>query len=86
MKDSEKVLIDNLIKDRKYLVSDYMYKRGYEFVSKVLSLPEWNDKKFQPLLTSTIWTSNVETIEKVLGMKEWEDVKFKPLWRRANEN
>lgn len=41
MNNSEKLLIDNLIKDRKYLVSDLMYKRGYEFVSKVLSFLEW---------------------------------------------
>ena len=42
-------------------------------------MPEWNEEKFQGLLTSTIWISNYETIQKVLQMPEWNEEKFQGL-------
>ena len=42
-------------------------------------MPEWEDPKFQGLLTSNIWKSNYEDIKKILEMEEWEDPKFQDL-------
>ncbi|MCI8778878.1 MAG: hypothetical protein HFI87_06995 [Bacilli bacterium] len=42
-------------------------------------MPEWDDPKFKPLLTSNIWRSNYNEISKILKMDEWNDPKFKPL-------
>ena len=48
-------------------------------IKKILEMKEWNDPKFQDLLTSTIWNSNYEDIKKILEMKEWNDPKFQGL-------
>ena len=42
-------------------------------------MEEWNNLKFQPLLTSNIWNSNYEDITKILAMKEWKENKFQSL-------
>ena len=48
-----------------------MYKRTSAFIQEVLELPQWDDEKFQGLLTSNIWQSNIETIKYVLNIPEW---------------
>ena len=42
-------------------------------------MKEWDDPKFQGLLTSNIWQSNYEEINKILKMKEWDEPKFQGL-------
>lgn len=42
-------------------------------------MPEWNEERFQGLLTSNIWNSNYETIQKVLQMPEWNEERFQGL-------
>ena len=42
-------------------------------------MPEWEEEKFQGLLTSTIWKSNYESIKKTLNMPEWKEEKFQGL-------
>lgn len=64
MNNSEKFAINELIGDRKYLISNLLYQRGYSFVKCVLEMPEWEDPKFSHLLTSTIWASSYQAIQK----------------------
>ena len=42
-------------------------------------MPEWEDSKYQGLLTSTIWNSNYEEIKKIITMPEWGDSKYQGL-------
>ena len=61
------------------LYSDFMLKRGYNYVEKVINMPEWKDPKFEGLLTSNIWKSNYNDIQSILKMPEWKDPKFEGL-------
>ena len=56
-----------------------------------MSLKEWEDPKFQGLLTSTIWSSNAEEVKTILSLKEWENLKFQGLltstiWNNSAED
>ena len=91
MFDNEKILIDKLLEGKEYLKSDSMYNRGYLFVKEILSMPEWEEEKFLPVLTSNIWNSNYDEVKKVLSMSEWKEPKFQPLltsniWNSNYEN
>ena len=79
MNNIEKKTILSLLKGKEYLISDFLFLRSYEEVKKILEMKEWEDPKFQSLLTSTIWKSNYEDIKNILAMKEWEDPKFQGL-------
>lgn len=61
------------------IVGVVMSRSSYKKIMDILSLKEWNEAKFQPLLTSTIWQSNYDNIKKILSMEEWNDSKFQPL-------
>ena len=39
-------------------------------------MPEWNDSKFQGLLTSNIWVSNYEDVNKKLYLPYWSENKY----------
>ena len=56
-----------------------LYSRDSEFIREVLTMPEWDDPKFQGLLTSNIWNSNVSDVKEILQMPEWNDLKYKHL-------
>ena len=91
MNNIEKELILSLLKGKEYLISDYLFLRSYEEIKKILEMPEWEDPKYQGLLTSNIWNSNYEEIKKILEMPEWEDPKFQGLltstiWTSNYEN
>ena len=81
MNDYEKYKINELLKKmgREDLKCDFLYKRDYNTVLEMLSLPYWNEVKFQSLLTSTIWLSNAKEIKAILKMPEWKEEKFQPL-------
>ena len=61
------------------LMSQSMLCRSFTEIKKILVMPEWDDPKFQRLLTSNIWISNYENIKKILAMPEWDDPKFQGL-------
>ena len=42
-------------------------------------MPEWNEERFQGLLTSTIWTSNYENIVEKLHLSIWNNPKYEKL-------
>ena len=42
-------------------------------------MPEWEDEKFQGVLTPSIWKSNAQEVKRILEMPEWEDEKFQRL-------
>ena len=42
-------------------------------------MPEWNDERFRPLLTSTIWKASYKNIKSVLAMEEWNDTEYSKL-------
>jgi len=71
MKKNEKDMIDELLIGKSFLKSDMIYKRGYAFVKNILKMPEWDNPKFQGLLTSNIWNSNEEEVKKILEITEW---------------
>ena len=79
MNNTEKELILSLLKGKEYLISDFLFLRSYQEVKKILEMKEWEDPKYQRLLTSNIWQSNYENIKKILEMDEWKDSKFKGL-------
>ena len=73
------------------LYCDFIINRSYDYVVKVLKMPEWKDPKFSGLLTANIWQSNYEDINKILKMPEWKDPKFSGLltsniWKSNYEN
>ena len=73
------------------IVGVVMSRSSYKKIMDILSLKKWEDKKFQPLLTSNIGQSNYEEIKKILGMAEWNDRKFQSLltssiWTSNYEN
>ena len=63
---SKREEIDKILKERPDLKSEYVYNRDPEFVKKVLSMKEWEDPKFQGLLTPTIWKSKAKEIKEIL--------------------
>ena len=42
-------------------------------------MPEWNEERFQGLLTSTIWNSNYENIVEKLHLSIWNNPKYEKL-------
>lgn len=40
---------------------------------------EWNDSRFQPLLTSSIWLSKYKSIKKKLNLSYFQDEKYQHL-------
>ena len=81
MNKNEIALINELLrkKGREDLICDFLYKRSFQEVKAILEMPEWKDEKFQGLLTSTIWISNLADIKAILEMPEWNDERFKGL-------
>lgn len=91
MNNTEKNLILIQLKGKEYLINDYLFLKSYDEVKKILEMPEWNEKRFQGLLTSNIWNSNYETIQKILQMPEWNEERFQGLltstiWSSNYEN
>ena len=79
MNNTEKKLILSLLKGRKYLISDYLFLKSYEEVKKILEMKEWEDPKFQGLLTSTIWKSSYENVVEKLHLPVWNNPKYESL-------
>ena len=42
-------------------------------------MTEWNEERFQGLLTSTIWNSNYENIVEKLHLSIWNNPKYEKL-------
>lgn len=49
---------------------------SYDEILNMLSLEEWEDEKFKPLLTSDIWKHKTGKVKKLLEMPEWENEKY----------
>ena len=79
MNNTEKELILSLLKGKEYLINDYLFLRSYEEVKKILEMKEWEEPKFQGLLTSTIWNSNYENIVEKLHLPVWNSHKYESL-------
>ena len=79
MNNIEKELILSLLKGKEYLINDYLFLRSYEEVKKILEMKEWEEPKFQDLLTPNIWNSNYEEIKKILEIPEWKEPKYQGL-------
>lgn len=73
---NKKEKIDELLKGKEYLICDYLYLRDYDEISKILGMKEWNNPKFQPLLTSSIWINNFENVKRKLNLKYWNNPKY----------
>ena len=67
MNNSEKILINQLLKGQEYLISEYLYKRGYEFVKSVLGNETLAKDEYKDLRTSNIWASEKNEIETKLN-------------------
>ena len=52
MKNIEKEKINEILKDRRELICDKLYERGYDEVITILEMPEWKNEIFKDLLTS----------------------------------
>lgn len=61
------------------IASNLFFSSSYEKIIDILGMSEWEDEKFQSLLTSNIWQSNYVNVKKILDMPEWEDKKFQSL-------
>ena len=68
--------IIEILSDRPDLICDKVYERDVEFVEMIINLPYWKDEKFQGLLTSNIWQSNVGDIKEILKMEEFFNYKY----------
>ena len=81
MKNNEYERICELLKSmgRSDLISQQMLLRSFDEVYKIITMPEWEEEKFQGLLTSNIWNSNYYNIKRIITMPEWEDKKFQKL-------
>ena len=79
MNNTEKNLILIQLKGKEYLINDYLFLKSYDEVKKILEMPEWNEERFQGLLTSTIWNSNYENIVEKLHLSIWNNPKYKKL-------
>lgn len=58
------------------LVSQLMLRRSIDEIKKILAMPEWEEPKFQGLLTSNIWKSNYEEIRKKIYLPYWNENKY----------
>ena len=79
MNNSEKILINQLLKGQEYLISEYLYKRGYEFVKSVLGNETLAKDEYKDLRTSNIWASEKNEIETKLNLTFWKDDRYKHL-------
>jgi len=98
-------LIDKLLKDKdlEHLKCKLLYQRKYSEVVAILNLffnlPEEQKELFMPLLTSTIWNSNLKNVEAIFDIfselnnkgNEKQKELFKPLltstiWNSNPEN
>ena len=61
----KKEYVDKLLKDKPYLKCNLAYKRDINYIKEVLEMPEWEEEKFKPLLTTSIWQSNIKEIKKI---------------------
>lgn len=71
--------INELIKGKEYLICDKLYQKSVEEVEKILSMLQWDNPKYQGLLTSTIWKSNSTEVEKILNMPQLKEEKYEHL-------
>lgn len=76
---ADKNIIDALLKDYPYLKCNSVYGRSVKFVKKIIQMKEWDDPKFQGLLTSTIWNSNYENISAKIHLPIWENPNYEHL-------
>lgn len=60
-----------LLQNRQDLICNLMFERSEQEILKILKMKEWEDPKFAPLLTSTIWSSKAETIKEKLHLFYW---------------
>lgn len=79
MNNSEKILINQLLKGQEYLISEFLYKRGYEFVKSVLENETLAKDEYKDLRTSNIWVSKKNEIETKLNLTFWKDDRYKHL-------
>ena len=89
MKHYEYELIDKLLKEKglEHLKCKRLYQRKYSEVVAILNLffnlPEEKKELFLPLLSSTIWNSNLENIKEIFdifsSLSEKQEALFKPL-------
>ena len=56
----EKTIISSTFTEGETLVPGKMFS---EFIKKILGMEEWNDPRYQSLLTSSIWRSNYDDIK-----------------------
>ena len=70
---------DEMVMSSNFELTTIEEKQFYEDVKKILSMKEWEDEKFESLLTPNIWHSNYQEIKKILGMPEWNNKKFEVL-------
>ena len=81
MKKAEIEIIKQILQERsqEFLFSNYLILRSYKEVISILNMPEWEDPKYQNLLTSSIWLSTYEKIKRILAMPEWNNPKYSHL-------
>jgi len=79
MNNQEIIMIDELLKGKEYLKSIRMYRRSFNEVKSILEMPEWEEEKFQPLLTSNIWRTSYENIKLKLYLPYWNEKKYEHL-------
>ena len=76
-KDEKIIEINKLIGNRDFLNCELLYKRNLSEVKAILEMPEWEDEKFQGLLTSNIWQSNSSEIKAILEIQNGKMKSFK---------
>ena len=79
MNKTEKAEIEKLLKDRKSLICDKVFEISFQKVKEILGMTEWEDEKFQGLLTSNIWNSSAKDVKKKIHMECWKDERYKHL-------
>ena len=52
-------------------------------IQAILELPYWNGPKYQPLLTSSIWSSNVKKIKQILESDILKEKKYAHLLKAS---
>lgn len=76
---TKKEKIDLLLKDKPNLICEKVYEKDGEAVRAILELEEWKDPKFQDLLTSTIWNSNLKEIKNIFQLSILQTEEYKHL-------
>jgi len=61
------------------LFSVLMFQKNLKGVKKILDMPEWNQGKFQGLLTPNIWKNNYESVVKKLYLPYLKEKKYEHL-------